>query len=136
VKNFNARAKCIGDLYDTLPVEGTQMQKGALVLGEAIADLGGATIALWAFERAQAGKPHTKIQGFSPELRFFLAYATVWAENNRPEAARVQANSDVHALGRNRVTGTLLNMPQVATAWYCPLRAKMVRPASQRCKVW
>ena len=136
VKRFNARAGCISKLYDTLPVDATQKQKGALVLGEAIADLGGATIAYKAFEHAEAGKPRTKIQGFTPEQRFFLGYATIWSENVRPQAARLQANTDVHALGRNRVIGTLQNMPEFAKAWYCPLRAKMVRPASQRCQIW
>jgi len=135
-QRFNARTKCISDLYDTLPVDATQKQRGALVLGEAIADLGGVTIAYKAFERATAGKPKTKIDGFTPEQRFFLGYATVWAENNRPEAARLQANTDVHALGRNRVIGTLENMPQFAKAYYCPLRAKMVRPPAQRCQIW
>jgi putative endopeptidase len=135
-KRFNARAKCISDLYDTLPVDATQNQKGALVLGEAIADLGGATIAFKTLERTLAGKPKTKIQGFTPEQRFFLAYANVWATNFRPEAAKLQANSDVHALDFNRVRGTLMNMPQFAKAWYCPLNAKMVRPPAKRCQIW
>jgi putative endopeptidase len=133
---FNARAKCISDFYDTLPVDATQKQKGALVLGEAIADLGGATIAFKTLERIDAGKSKTKIQGFTPEQRFFLAYATLWSTNFRPAAAKLQANSDVHALDFNRVRGTLMNMPQFAKAWYCPLNAKMVRPPAQRCQIW
>jgi putative endopeptidase len=135
-KRFNARAKCISDFYDTLPVDATLKQKGSLVLGEAIADLGGATIAYKAFERAQQGKPQTKIQGFTPEQRFFLAYATVWSANIRPAAARLQGNTDVHALPRNRAVGTIENMPEFATAWACPLHAKMVRPAASRCSIW
>jgi putative endopeptidase len=135
-KRFNARAKCISDFYDTLPVDATQNQKGALVLGEAIADLGGATIAFKTLERVEAGKPKTKIQGFTPEQRFFLAYANVWATNFRPEAAKLQANSDVHALDFNRVRGTVMNMPQFAKTWYCPLNAKMVRPPAKRCQIW
>jgi putative endopeptidase len=135
-KRFAARTTCISNLYDTLSVDATLKQKGALVLGEAIADLGGTTLAYKAFERAEAGKPRVKIQGFTPEQRFFLSYATVWSENVRPAAARLQANTDVHALGRNRVMGTLLNMPQFAKAWHCPLRAKMVRPPAARCSIW
>jgi len=135
-QRFNARAKCISDYYDSLPVDATLKQKGALVLGEAIADLGGLTIAYKSFERTMAGKPRPKIQGFTPEQRFFLGFATVWSENQRPQSARLQANTDVHALGRNRVIGTLSNMPQFAKAWYCPLRAKMVRPPAQRCQIW
>jgi len=135
-QHFTARARCISDLYDTLPVDGAQKEKGALVQGEAIADLGGLSIAFAAFERAEAGKPRTKIQGFTPEQRFFIAFATVWAENQSPEAARLQAATDVHALGRNRVVGTLLNMPEFANAWYCPLGSKMVRPPAQRCRIW
>ena len=136
VARFNARARCVSAVYDKLPVDATLNQKGDLVLGEAIADLGGTTIAFRAFERAQAGKAKTKIQGFTPEQRFFLGYANVWAENSRPEAARVQGKTDVHALARNRVMGTLENMPQFAKAWTCPLRSKMVRPATQRCSIW
>ena len=135
-KRFNARAACISDFYDTLPVDGKQKQKGSLVLGEAIADLGGATIAFRAFQRAEAGKPRLEIQGFTPEQRFFLAYANVWAENVRPPAARLQANTDVHALARNRAIGTIENMPEFATAWACPLHAKMVRPPAKRCGIW
>ncbi len=135
-KRFNARAKCVSDFYSTLPVDATLKQNGPLVLGEAIADLGGLAIAYRAFERTQIGKPHEKVQGFTPEQRFFLAYATVWAERIRPAAARLQANTDVHALGRNRALGTLENTPQFATAWHCPLHAKMVRPAASRCSIW
>ncbi|MBD5656366.1 MAG: M13 family metallopeptidase [Candidatus Eremiobacteraeota bacterium] len=134
-KRFNARSKCISDFYDTLPVDATLKQKGSLVLGEAIADLGGLTIAYKAFEKTQIGKPRVKIQGFTPEQRFFLAYATVWSASVRPAAARLQGNTDVHALPRNRAMGTLENMPQFAGAWYCPLGSKMVRPAASRCSI-
>jgi len=138
VARFNARAKCIAKTYDLLPVPGNPDldQVGDLVLGEAIADLGGTTISFKAFERAQAGKPRTKIQGYTPEQRFFLAYAGIWAENVRPQAARLQAKTDVHALGRNRVIGTIENMPQFAKTWSCPAGSKAVHPAGKVCSIW
>jgi putative endopeptidase len=138
VARFNARAKCIAQTYDRLTVPGNPdlKQTGDLVLGEAIADLGGTTISFKAFERAQAGKPQTKIQGFTPAQRFFLAYARIWAENVRPQGARLQAKTDVHALGRNRVTGTIENMPEFAQAWSCPAGSKAVHPAGKICAIW
>jgi putative endopeptidase len=138
VARFNARTKCIVQTYDRLTVPGNPdlKQVGDLVLGEAIADLGGTTISFKAFERAQAGKPETKIQGYTPEQRFFLAYAIIWAENVRPQAARLQAKTDVHALAHNRVTGTLENMPQFAKVWDCPKGSKATRPAGQACSIW
>jgi predicted metalloendopeptidase len=133
---FNARAACVKDQFDQFVVADGVHANGALELGEAIADLGGATIAYRAFERAQAGKPRTTIDGFTPEQRFFLGFATFQTEEDRPAYAKQRASSEPHPLGPFRIDGTLANMPEFAQAFSCPAGAAMVRSAKDRCKVW
>jgi predicted metalloendopeptidase len=135
-KNFDARAKCIADQFDAYTVAGGVHENGKLETGEAIADLGGLTIAYKAFERAERGKPRTTIDGFTPEQRFFVAYAQIWANNVRPQSQELQAKNDPHPLPNFRVLGTLSNMPEFARAFACPASAKMVRPPSKRCSIW
>ncbi|MDQ6826685.1 MAG: M13 family metallopeptidase [Candidatus Eremiobacteraeota bacterium] len=133
---FNARASCIVKQYDALtPLEGVH-ENGKLVQGEAIADLGGLTIAYKAFQKSMRGKPRRLIDGFTPEQRFFLSWAQVWASNERPEYVRLLAQTDVHAYDKFRVNATVANMPGFAKAWFCPLNAAMVRPPQQRCQIW
>jgi predicted metalloendopeptidase len=133
---FNARAACVKDQFDHFVVADGVHANGALELGEAIADLGGATIAYKAFERAEAGKPRTKIDGFTPEQRFFLAFATFQTEEDRPAYAKQRASSEPHPLGPFRIDGTFANMPEFAQAFSCPAGAAMVRAAKDRCKIW
>ena len=79
---------------------------GKYTLGENIADLGGLAIAYDALQKSMQGKPRpANIDGFTPEQRFFLGWAQVWAENQRPEAARLQAQSNEHSLSLFRVNG-------------------------------
>ncbi len=133
---FNARAGCIVKQFDALsPMPGVQ-ENGSLVQGEAIADLGGVTIAYKAFERWQATHPRLTIDGFSPEQRFFLGWAQVWASNQRPETIALLAKTDVHAYDKFRVNATLANVPGFAKAWFCQLTQPMVRPAADRCEIW
>ncbi|MEO9169583.1 MAG: M13 family metallopeptidase [Candidatus Baltobacteraceae bacterium] len=134
--NFNKRAQCIVNQFDALsPVPGTHEQ-GKLVEGEAIADLGGITIAYKAFERWQASHPRLTLDGFTPEQRFFLGWAYVWASSERPQYAGMLATVDPHPYDEFRVNATFANMPQFAKAWNCPLGSKMVRPAKDRCQIW
>src|SRR6202171_4229554 len=90
-KHFNDRAKCVVDQFNGYVVEGDLHENGRLVLGESIADLGGLAISYAAFEKSLEGKPRPKeIDGFTPEQRFFLGWAQVWATNARPEFERLQ----------------------------------------------
>ena len=115
LKNFNARTQCVVDQFDGYEVQPGINQKGKLVLGESIADLGGLTVAYAALQKSLAGKPRpANIDGFTPEQRFFLGWAQVWAENARPEYERLQVNTNPHPLGRFRVIGPLSNMPAFA----------------------
>jgi len=135
-KQFTTRAACVTKQYGAMEAAPGVLQNGPLVTGESIADLGGLRIAYNAYERSQAGKPRRTINGYTPEQRFFLAFATVWAENDRPEFARFMGQSNEHPVNRNRVIGTLINMPEFAKAFHCVAGDKMVKPAAKVCNIW
>jgi putative endopeptidase len=136
LKNFNERAKCVIDQFNSFEVEKGIHETGELVVGESIADLGGLVVAYAAFEKAIAGKPRVNIDGFTPEQRFFLGYARGWETNMRPEFARLLANTDPHPLPKFRVNGPLSNMSQFATAFQCKAGDAMVRAEKDRCVIW
>lgn len=136
-KKFTARTDCVVKQFDSFEVEPGLHQKGQLVVGESVADLGGLTVAYAAYQKSLEGKPRPKnINGFTPEQRFFLGWAQVWAQNIRPEAARLRNATDPHPLARFRVNGPLSNMPQFAAAYGCKDGDLMVRPPDQRCQIW
>lgn len=107
-----------------------------LVAGEALADLGGVEIAYGALERALARKPRVRIDGWTPEQRFFLAFAQTYASFELPQRARLAAILDPHPDGGQRVLQTLANVPEFAVAFGCKAGDAMVRPAAQRCTLW
>jgi putative endopeptidase len=136
-KNFDERATCVVDQFSGYEVEKGLNLTGKLVSGESIADLGGLFVAYDAFQKSLKGKPRpASIDGFTPEQRFFLGWAQVWAEKYTPEAARLQAQSDPHPLSRFRVNGPLSNMPQFAEAFQCKAGDAMVREPAKRCQIW
>ncbi|HTJ27938.1 MAG TPA: M13 family metallopeptidase [Candidatus Limnocylindria bacterium] len=132
--NFGKRAQCIVDEYNGLEVLPGVHQNGRLVQGEAIADLGGTTIAFKAFQRTAEYRAHRKIDGFTPEQRFFLAYAQVWRSLQNDAYTRQLVTIDPHPNDRLRVIGTLSNMPEFRQAFACAANAKMVR--ADRCQIW
>jgi putative endopeptidase len=137
LQNFKGRTDCIIKQYGAFEVEKGLNVNGQLVAGEAIADLGGVMIAYAAFEKSLAGKPRpAKIDGFTPEQRFFLSYARSWATNVRPEYARLQTKSDPHPLPKFRVNGTLMNVPAFAAAFSCKQGDRMARADAERCQIW
>jgi putative endopeptidase len=111
-------------------------ENGRLVAGEALADLGGVEIAYAALERALAGKPRAPIDGWTPEQRFFLAFAQAHASFERPERRWLLSILDPHPSGRDRILVTLANVPEFARAFGCRAGDAMVRPRAQRCTVW
>jgi predicted metalloendopeptidase len=136
-KKFTARTDCVVKQFDSFEVEPGLHQKGQLVVGESVADLGGLTVAYAAYQKSLQGKPRPKnINGFTPEQRFFLGWAQIWSQNIRPEAARLRNATDPHPLGRFRVNGPLSNMPQFAAAYGCKEGDAMVRPPDRRCQIW
>ncbi|HSP32707.1 MAG TPA: M13 family metallopeptidase, partial [Thermoanaerobaculia bacterium] len=134
-QRFTERAKCVSSQFSSYTINGEHMT-GDLVLGESIADLGGLQLAYAAYEKSQQGKPREVIDGFTPEQRFFLGWAQVWAENATPEAERLQITTNPHPLSRFRVNGPLSNMPEFAAAFGCKQQDPMVRADNQRCNVW
>ncbi|HMG76937.1 MAG TPA: M13 family metallopeptidase [Pyrinomonadaceae bacterium] len=136
-KKFTARTNCVVQQFDSYEVEPGLHQKGPLVVGESVADLGGLTVAYAAYQKSLQGKPKPKdINGFTSEQRFFLGWAQVWAQNIRPEAARLRTATDPHPLGRFRVNGPLSNMTTFASAFACKEGDAMVRPPDKRCQIW
>jgi putative endopeptidase len=117
-------------------VDSASHVNGRLTLGENIADLGGLTVAYFALEKALADKPRTKIDGFTPEQRFFLAWAQIWRELQRPESQLQNLKTNPHSPGKWRVDGPLANMPEFKAAWGCKDDDPMVRPDSIRARIW
>jgi putative endopeptidase len=117
-------------------VDSVSHVNGRLTLGENIADLGGLTVAYYAMEKATAGKPHPKIDGFTPEQRFFLGWAQVWRGLSRPEAELQNLKTNPHSPGKWRTDGPLSNMPEFKKAWGCKDGDPMVRPDSLRARIW
>ena len=136
-KKFDERAACIVDQFSSYEVEPGLNMIGKLVSGESIADLGGLMVAYQAFQKTLEGKPRpANIDGLTPEQRFFLGWAQVWAAKFTPEAARLQAQSDPHPLARFRVNGPLSNMQEFADAFSCKPGDAMIRKAEARCQIW
>ena len=137
LKAFKERAQCVIDQFSSFEVEKGLNENGKLVVGESIADLGGLVVAYAAFQKSMEGKPRpANIDGFTPEQRFFLGYARGWANNTRPEFARLLVNIDPHPLAKFRVNGPLSNMPQFAAAFQCKNGDPMVRVEKDRCVIW
>jgi putative endopeptidase len=139
---YDTRASCVEHQFDNfVAVKGANgqpdlHQTGKLVLGESIADLGGMTIAYKAFKKTPEGQSMTKIDGFTPDQRFFLGYAQIWPENDTEKAARLRVATDPHPLNNFRVLAPLSNTPEFATAFQCKLGDPMVRSVADRCQIW
>lgn len=136
LKNFRARTTAYAEQFDRHTILDSVHVNGKLTNGENIADLGGLTIAYAALEKALAGKPRPLIDGFTPEQRFFLAWAQIWRNNITPEAARLRIATDPHSPGIWRTNGPLANMPEFAKAWGCKAGDRMVLPPDQRVAIW
>lgn len=112
--HFKERAQVMVDFFNKIEVLPGLQANGELTLGENLADHGGLSVAYLAFQNATKDAPLGVVDGFTPEQRFFLAYATLWAGNIRDEQIRVYTKSDPHSLGKWRVNGAL---PHIQ-AWY------------------
>ena len=135
-KNFEERATCVEKQFDSYVVEGDLHENGKLELGESIADLGGLNLAYRAMQAAEKGKSEPLIGGLTQDQRFFLAYAQIWASNDRPEYARLLVNTNPHPLPRFRAIAAPSNMKEFASAFSCKEGDPMVRPPSERCQIW
>jgi predicted metalloendopeptidase len=136
-KKFETRTGCVVDQFNKLDVEDGLHHNGTQVLGEALGDLGGISVAYKAYRKSLAGKPEPPaMDGFTADQRFFIAYARVWGTQYRAEAMRLQVNTNNHPISKYRAIGTLQNMPEFHRAFQCKPGDPMVRPAAQQCKLW
>jgi putative endopeptidase len=131
---FEKRAECFVKEYSAFtPVDGVHLN-GKLTLGENTADNGGLRLAFMALMKSLDGKPQPKIDGFTPQQRFFLAHGQAWCQNVRPERSRMLAQTDPHSPGRDRVNGVVGNMPEFREAFACHEGQPMVHAPA--CRVW
>ena len=130
---FEKRAACIASEYGGFTAVDDVKLNGKLTLGENTADNGGARIALMALHEVLKGQ-EDKVEGFTPDQRFFLGFAQIWCENSSPQAERQQALTNPHSPGRYRVNGTLQNMPEFQKAFSCKAGQPMV--SDNACRVW
>lgn len=117
---FSTRAQGIVAQYSAYtPLPGTHLN-GSLTQGENIADIGGLKIAYLALEKSLAGKPRPLLDGYTPEQRFFLAYAQTWHDKRQPAYTKVQLATDPHSPDQYRVIGALADTPEFRQAFGCP----------------
>jgi predicted metalloendopeptidase len=107
---------------------------GKLTTGENVADNGGSKIAFMALQNALKDKEAPKIDGFTPDQRFFLSFAQIWCQNVTPETARVLAKTDPHSPGKYRVNGTVQNSAEFQKAFGCKAGQPMV--SANPCRPW
>ena len=132
---FKERAKVLADQFDQFTVLDTVKANGELTLGENIADLGGLNVAYHALQLALKGN-EKPIDGFSPEQRFFLSYAHLWAQNIRDEEKLRLTKVDVHSLGRYRILGPLRNIPEFHQAFGVKEGDGMYLAPDKRAVIW
>ena len=135
-KNFDLRAKVMADFFDSIVVAPGVHANGKFTLGENIADHGGLQISYQAFKKAAAAAPLAVKDGLTPEQRFFLAYANVWAQNIRPEEVLKRTKSDPHSLGEWRVNGALPQIQNWYDAFGIKAGDKMFLPVEKRVSIW
>jgi putative endopeptidase len=135
-QNFVARTDKYADFFSAIKVLPDLNANGRLTLGENLADHGGLQVAYAAYRNATKNNPLPVLDGLTPEQRFFLAYAGVWAGNITDEDIRNLTKSDPHSLGRWRVNGALPHID----AWYDAFNIKpgdkMYIPKENRLLLW
>lgn len=133
---FKERADMVVTQYNGLTVLDTIHVNGKLTLGENLADLGGLNIAYEAFKKTKEGQSNTKIDGFTPDQRFFLSWAQVWRSSQRPESAASRILTDPHSPEQHRTNAPITNID----AWYAAFNVqpgdKMYKKPENRIKIW
>jgi endothelin-converting enzyme/putative endopeptidase len=136
-KKFTERAECMVKQYDAIEAVPGVHLNGKLTLGENLADLGGLWLAWLAWlDKAEAAHLDmaTKMDGYTPDQRFWIAYAQQWCTQTRPEQLRSQAQGDPHAPDEYRTNTVLQDLPEFAKSFSCRKPAAMVSP--KPCRVW
>ncbi|GGG14973.1 peptidase M13 [Pontibacter amylolyticus] len=133
---FQAKADQLVQQFNDYTVQDTIHVNGKLTLGENIGDLGGLSAAYEAFKMTKQGKSKKKIDGFTPDQRFFLAWAQVWRTNILPETEAQLILTDTHSPGKYRTIGAPVNMD----AWYKAFKVKpgdaLYIAPEDRIRIW
>jgi putative endopeptidase len=132
---FSARAKKLADQFSAYVIGGKHV-RGQATLGENIADLGGVRLGYEAFKKTDQWKQGQKINGLTPDQRYFLGYALSWLGQRRPEALQNQIMTDVHAPAFLRVNGPLANIPEFYAAFGIKPGDAMYRGDDVRVIIW
>jgi len=135
-EKFRAKTKRVIDLYSSFTVLDTAHIKGALTVGENTADNGGVAIAYDAFKMTKEGQDSTKIDGFTPDQRFFLSIARIWRVKTRDAFLRMYINTNPHSPAMWRVNGPLMNSTHFYDAFHVQPGDKMYLADSSRLKIW
>ena len=133
---FRAKAEVLKAQFNEVEILPGVHANGEYTLGENIGDHGGLSIAYTAMENAIAGKDLGLIDGFTPAQRFYIGYATVWAQNITDEEKARLTNLDVHSLAENRVNVSLRNFGTFFDAFGIKEGDPMFRPESERVHIW
>ena len=136
-QKFNDRAECTVKQYDAIEAVPGVHLNGKLTLGENIADLGGLWLAWLAWHEKEQNAHldmSTKADGYTPDQRFWIAYAQQWCTQTRAEQLRTQAQTDPHAPDEYRANTVLSDLPEFAKSFSCKKTAPMVSP--NPCRVW
>lgn len=134
--NFTIKSNVVIDQFNKIVVMDTTHANGRLTLGENLADLGGLNIAYEAFKKTKQGQSNEKIDGFTPDQRFFLSWAQVWRANTRPEEMASRLKMDPHSPSELRCNVTPSNMEAWYKAFNIKPTDKMFRPEAERARVW
>jgi len=135
-KNFEAKTKVLVDQYDNYKILDSLHVDGKLTLGENIADLGGMNVAYNGLQKALSGKKAEKIDGFTPDQRFFLSYAQVWRANTRDEETMRRLKEDVHSPAETRVNAIVYNIPAFYAAFDIKPGDKRYLAPENRADIW
>lgn len=136
---YETRRKAVVDQYNEYEALPGLHVNGELTQGENIADIGGVKLAYAALQKALDKHPEDrdkKIDGYTPEQRFFLAFAGIWRQKIRDEDQKMRLNVDPHSPGHFRVNGPLSDLPEFQKAFNIPDGSPMVRPAERRVNIW
>ncbi|WP_235212357.1 M13 family metallopeptidase [Sphingobacterium sp. ML3W] len=133
---FTTKANQVAALYNSFTLLDNQHVNGQLTLGENLADIGGLSIAFDAFKKTKQGQELNKIDGFTPDQRFFLSFAQVWRIKNSDERMQMRLKVDPHSPEEFRVNGPVYNMDAFYQAFNIPNTAKMYVAPEKRVSVW
>lgn len=135
-EKFKARTQQVIDQYSSFTVLDSVHVKGALTVGENTADIAGVAIAYDAFKLTDQGKDTTRLDGFTPDQRFFISIARIWRVKTRDEFLRMYVNTNPHSPAKWRVNGPLMNFTPFYEAFNVQPGDKMYKPEGERIVVW